>query len=324
MKYPKLQHRMRVEIKEDSNTYEIYNLITGLCLGVDEPIARLAKHLDGETSPYEILSDYNKEEVDEILEEMNEYKLFDNKRLIIDSWSKIYLVLWIPAKKKVNKTFIKKINQIFPVVSILTMILGIISIFTFDNYDAVEMPSIIKFLLSGYLGIIIILALHEIGHIVGGLNTKSEFVEAGFCLSYLLPQGYVYSVDYNDESKWKSIQSTLAGIEMQCLVGGIILLLATNIPSLFCYMIYIFGLNLIMMFNNLAMISGLDGLAAILIVLGLDEDDYEKRSIFKEGKELIRTKGINGWWEIYFILFMKLAKLMGGLSIILLIILVFG
>ena len=187
----------------------------------------------------------------------------------------------------------KAINAALPVVSVLIFA---ISIYLMKSTGAVTGYQFNWWLY--YALIVLSLALHELGHLVAGLAYGYKISDTGILLLGIIPFGaYVAHENKKDATKAEKIQFALAGVEVNLLIAGICLLLATQSYQWSLTMFSVANVNIILAGINLLPASGLDGEAALSAVFGVDSiSEVAKKWLLDKNrrKKLLRF-GFSGY-----------------------------
>lgn len=238
------------------------------------------------------------------------YSLFETMGLIRKSGNLIvgatnYHALYIPNKKK-SQSIIPKIFNFL-------MLCFCIPVFLFGLYRVILLDVMITFnhfLIGNLGGVICGVTLHELAHAMAALSYGGCWFEAGIMWGGLLPGAYVLVDDSNIKNILKRVQINLAGIEMNLLLSGILLMLISysfHYSLLYEWkdaMFYAVIQNVVQAFLNLSFIEGLDGECAISLLLGKDSVvKNAKKNILcifekKLRKRFFRKRGINGMADI--------------------------
>jgi putative peptide zinc metalloprotease protein len=124
-----------------------------------------------------------------------------------------------------------------------------------------------------YLALLLILFLHEMGHVIAAKRYKINASEMGVGLYLILPVLYVnlneiWKLDY-----WKRIKINLSGVAVQLVIGAILFSLYSFTKSNF--LLSLFHLNFVIICLNLVPFSRLDGYWVISDLLGTGNLDRE-------------------------------------------------
>lgn len=187
----------------------------------------------------------------------------------------------------------RALNATLPTVSILTFAIGV--------YVTASKGAESGYNFSWWLYyalIVLSLALHELGHLVAGLAYGYKISDTGILLLGIIPFGaYVAHENKKDATKAEKIQFALAGVEVNLLIAGICLLLATQSYQWSLTMFSVANVNIILAGINLLPASGLDGEAALSAVFGVDSiSEVAKKWLLDKNrrKKLLRF-GFSGY-----------------------------
>lgn len=142
------------------------------------------------------------------------------------------------------------------------------------------------------------LALHELGHLIAGLAYGYNISDTGILLLGIIPLGaYVAHEDKKDATKAEKIQFALAGVEVNLLIAGICLLLATQSYQWSLTLFSVANVNVILSGVNLLPASGLDGESALSAACGIDSISEVARKWLanKKRRQKLLRAGLPGY-----------------------------
>lgn len=174
----------------------------------------------------------------------------------------------IPIKNGESKhrRLYQRLNAALPVVSILMFVLGIcLALCHFDmDSDNVNCWLFCAMVLASVL-------LHECGHLLAGMACGCQCSELGILLLGFLPVGAYVAINEDKEvGKRGKVQMYLAGIEMNLLIAGVCLILASFNTDLSFTMLMCAGVNIQLAVINLLPAAGMDGEQALSTLCGVD------------------------------------------------------
>lgn len=177
-----------------------------------------------------------------------------------------FILFPIANRMQASRLVFKAINAALPAVSILIFAIGIYATAS-EGED-----SGYNFSWWLYYGLIALsLAFHELGHLVAGLAYGYKINDTGILLLGIIPLGaYIAHEDKKDATKAEKMQFALAGVEVNLLIAGICLLLATQYYQWSLTMLSVANVNVILAGVNLLPASGLDGESALSAVCGIN------------------------------------------------------
>lgn len=295
MSYPMLVNWVDVRIvNKDKVVFK--NRLFGNSHTLDIYTAWFAGQLDGKRNPYKIDRRLSNEDVDELLYELDDMDLLRERRVLLKTFAEIYLTVWIPHITSALRVLAHIVNSLL-IVSWLPML--IISNFVFWNnimYFSDEYMYI-----GIIIGIIIGMIFHEFGHMCAGLDYGGNIFELGVFVKYLLPGAYVFMDTSNIKSQLKKVQIDAAGVEMNFLLAGIFLLLSLCSETLSGLCVGISYANIFLSAINLMFIDGLDGIAIIGELLGVESLVDKSRKIIKckRKKRKIAKNGLSLIGKVY-------------------------
>ena len=150
-----------------------------------------------------------------------------------------------------------------------------------------------------YYGLLICsVALHEVGHLVAGLAYGYKISDTGILLLGIIPIGaYVAHEDKKDASRSEKVQFAIAGVEMNLLIAGICLLIATQYYPLSLVLVSVANINVVLAGINLLPASGLDGESALSAVFGVNSiSEVAKKCLLnKKRRQKLLCSGFSGY-----------------------------
>lgn len=293
MQYPK-HNRYLVFEKISEDLINIRDCLENEEWEVEEKYANFLKALDGNTDPYEMDSDLNRETVMEFLFEAKMEGLLDSgKRTKTMGLGSVLFSLWYPTVGGVHRMLGKMWNRLLMITWIPFLILGG-HIWLNESWQYIEWE---------YGGIALYLVLfvlsmffHEISHAAACAGYGGQFFEMGVMLHVFLPGAYV-AIDFeNIKSKFKLTQIHAAGIESNFAWAGILLCaLKLEIFDSFA-LVWAAALSVLMGIVNATLIAGVDGFWIWQDILGCRDMCYKAFCLLldDEGKSFLRKRGING------------------------------
>ena len=210
------------------------------------------------------------EEDKELKEELKKYHIIRTSRFVrergaINRWI-VFPVGRIPPKVR---AVLWLINTFLPLLSLLMLAIGLMMQFCcpvdFEmNWDWAAY--IFLFLVS--------ICLHELGHFIAGAANGYGVSDVGILLLWVIPIGaYVACYERNGvepAGKKAKIQFSLAGIEMNLLIAGVMLIIGVLVPAFFVTSLMVAAENGWLAFINLLPSRGLDGESALSALCGVE------------------------------------------------------
>lgn len=256
---------------------------------IEPEVARFLRKLDGKTNPYRINSSFSKSEVKQILEIADELFLVRKSKTVIKTFGSLYRTLYTVKPNKKRRTYCRALNAILMLLWLPVLLVGIKIFLSGYNrnlsFDYITLGSIVS--------IIIGMFLHEFGHGVSTICYGGKVFEMGIKIG-LLPGAYVFSDDTNIKSAINRIQTLAAGVEMNFMFSGVLLVLTVCLPQFagFCFGGAVTNISIGLL--NLLFVEGLDGQKIVCELLG-DPDLFNKakRALFisKERKRILKEGG---------------------------------
>ncbi len=261
-------------------------------------IARFSRQLRGQ-DPFLLADQYSRADIQEMLDSLEDFGLLRHSRVWGKRKGNISYTLWIPRRVRTH-SFAPKILNYLLLVSFLPILALGIWLFSNHIWDVLLDYNTLTYFAGLPFGLAVGIILHEAGHFTAARCYGAYVFEAGAGLTHYMPCFYVVIDDTPVKRVLQKVQIDLAGIEMNLLVTGIMLLLASTTGSAG---IFFFGAamsNSIMCLMNCLGCFGLDGMNVICELLGAKSAAFTAREIVgkKELRQGLRRKGITGAAEL--------------------------
>ena len=283
MKYPFVSNAIKVVSKTD-NEYKLYHCLTEIELVMDKDDYDFMMKLDGVTDPYSLSED--EEYVTDFLAYLESERIIRDGRVLTDSFLAL-VALWWPKEENWLKKNAPMLNRLLICMSPLCFFLGIyIAVFTAGSDTSFLIWKGIA------LGLILGVFFHEIGHGIAALAYGGKVFEFGVGIRYCFPMAYTLMDTTRIHSRAKRAQILLAGVEMNFLLAGILLML-TRIHSSFILQMAAF-FNVVLAIYNLSGSVMVDGFGIIMELLGVKViGEVKLKSLLSLPK--VSLKGIHKW-----------------------------
>lgn len=261
-------------------------------------IARFSRQLRGQ-DPFLLVDQYPSADIQEMLNSLESFGLLRHTRVWEKRKGNISCTLWIP-RSYISHSFAPKILNYL----LLTLFFPILTlgIWKFSNHiwDVLLDYDTFTYLSGLLYGLAVGFFLHEAGHYTAARCYGAYVFEAGVGVTHYMPCFYVMIDDTNVKRMLPKVQIHLAGIEMNLLIAGVVLLLASTTESAG---VFFFGAaisNFITCLMNCLGYFGLDGMNVICELLGAKSASFTVREIVrnKELRQRLRRKGITGAAEL--------------------------
>lgn len=263
-KYP-LAANYLIYTRRAKDSIYVRNVVTEDVAELDESACRFLKGLDGNTDPV-ILGEKYGIDVEEAMDffEFNNLLRTDGRKLSCFPMENL-TTCYVPAVKRARSIVPKLINFSLLLMWCPVLLLGI------HCYMNKGFPLSERYILIGLLfGFMIAFILHEAGHAISCLAYGGYFFEAGLSLSFWGIGAYAM-LDYSKiRSMLKKVQISVAGAEMNLLLGGVFLILASFSPMLSGFFQTSALVNIALGVSNLSCVYSFDGCTAMLDLLGLE------------------------------------------------------
>ncbi|MBQ3291218.1 MAG: hypothetical protein IJH43_02425 [Mogibacterium sp.] len=258
---------VRVGFNKSSSAYEFRNYLTGMEGTMTPACAYFLSQLDGTRNPLEIGEElgWSDRKTAEVLVDMLSDGIVRDSRVLKvggDGSSNLFMfTLWTPKWMKPPKalryfsmTVLSMIFILFIPAIIAGTVLCIMDPVTSEDFHFSLM------ILTSILSIF----LHEMGHLMAGVTFGANIYEAG-----LFPGGaYVMIDDQRLPGKLQRAEISAAGIEVNLLIAGICMIIASTMNNRDAWIMAI--ANLCLAITNFAPISGADGNELLGALMGFD------------------------------------------------------
>lgn len=266
-KYPMLCNWVKLETNSPNETV-IKNRVTDEEFVTDqgERFISFLRKLDGKNNPYEIDSQYSRKEVMAILNQLKEYGLLRESRVLDKQKGSIkYALFFFHQMEGRQHRVATNMHCLLYLFCIPVFIVGIVLMY--QCLPDIESVSVLGLIIGAFIGVI----GHELGHCLGTIAYGGTVYEVGVSCDFIFPGFYILSTKA-ECSRLKSAQISAAGIEANLLISGIFLILTamdTTVTDLF-FSASITNLTLGMI--NLLFINGLDGSEIISDLFGFESN----------------------------------------------------
>lgn len=278
-KYPCMSNWVTLR-RADNGGIIVRNCAINEEMELSEREARYLKSLNGDRDIYKIKG-FSYDECMEYYEHLNENLLIRDSGRIVDLDGAHIYTLYIPNRKSTNSIIPKILNLLLMITFFPVLIYGV---YLFIHYGVnLGEDNFFLNLIFGYiLGIGVGGALHECAHACASLSYTGRFFEAGVMMTGFMPGAYVMTDETNIDNILKKGQIHMAGIEMNLLLAGVMMILMVKVNWLSgckMAMFYIMTQNIFIALFNIIFADGLDGEHAISSLLGGPIVDAAKANI---------------------------------------------
>ncbi len=261
MQYPMLKNYLEYEEDEEGSVI-VSDYLQGYAYTISPDTYSFAKKLNGSRNPHTIPG-YTSQERRAMLRELRETKLLRESRVLEKHFGTIYYTLLYDHLNE-RLGFLSKIwNYLLMILFLPVLAIGCFCYVTTETtFEGSTFFGFIFGLLSGVL-------LHEFSHGAACICYGGVVHETGVMITSFVPGAYVLIDTDNIKGRFRKIQVSAAGVEMNFFLGGFFLILASYLP--FSAFFFTAGFeNIVLGLLNLCFISGLDGAAIIGSLLGED------------------------------------------------------
>lgn len=271
---------------------------------LSEREARYLKSLNGNRDIFKIKG-FSTDECMEYYEHLDECLLIRDEGRTMELEGALIHTVYIPNKKSTNSIIPKILNFLLLVSFLPVLGYGIYLVFDKGVYFGETDSFLINMVLGYGLGIAGGVLLHEISHATACLSYGGKLFEAGLMTKGIMPGAYVLIDDYGIDSRLKKAQINMAGIEMNLLIAGVMMIMMVKVDVTSCLfrykiaMYYIAIQNIFGALLNISLAEGLDGEHTISSLMGASVVDAAKANILqmttrKNRKEYFSKTGITG------------------------------
>ena len=214
-----------------------------------------------------------------MLPKLRKYGIVTTSRLVRDGGLNRLVLFPIVSERIGGRALFRLVNRLLPSVSFLLFSIGVFLMRGSGMPDADDVS-----LAAAYALLFGCIALHEAGHLIAALAYGYDITETGLLLIWLFPIGaYVAHLQPEVGRRREMIQVSLAGIEGNLLVTGIMLTCAAMFPSASATLRFSSNLNMLIALANLLPMEELDGEEALSALCGVE-------SIYNTALAAMRSK----------------------------------
>ena len=174
----------------------------------------------------------------------------------------------------------KMFNKLLPFATVLLFAMGIVLMLNVKRRVSFGFDFPFHLIL-----VYVSVALHELGHLTAGIAYGYHITDAGVLLLWRVPiGGYVAHDENKHVTDLQRMQFSLAGVEMNILMAGILLIAAAASSRLSLTFVSAANVNVVLaIVNGLIPSFGLDGESALSALLGV-------KSIYELSKKWLKGK----------------------------------
>ena len=303
MKYPIISNWIRFKRMPDQDAYFVRNYILETENIVPAEKMRYAKKLDGKTDPYSIRGRKSISEVRVLLNELEDMGVIRTDHGSVSVEDGIHMRTVVRTKNEKYKRSISQIlNYLLMVSFIPILILGIyvymnVGVIKYHNLSAlgrfVRDHTNLCIWICNFVSLICGGIFHEFCHGIACRAYGGRVFEYGV-MFHIFPGLYTMMDDTKVKSKLQKVQILAAGVEGNIVVAGGFLLLSGVFPELKGILIVGAGVNLALVCLNMLALDGTDGMYILLLLLGIESEDFEEikqLTKVKNKSELLKAEG---------------------------------
>lgn len=279
MKYPMLANYLLFQKTEDGE-YIVEDILNDEKLIISGDMLAFAKQLDGKTDPMKIAQKMGctRSQVLNMLQDLDAFQLLRYSRVLEKSFGNWLYTVWIMHKNSVVLRFLAFCLHILVVLSFLPVFIA--GLYVFSEQSALLND---RYLFLGlFAGTLFGALLHEIAHACAAYGLGGYIFEIGLGILHFIPAGYTLLYVENIKSRLRRFAVYAAGIEINFLLAGIFLLLASYIENLNNFFFNAAIANIWFGALNLICFENTDGTRMLEIILGADD-------LLSDVKKIIHT-----------------------------------
>lgn len=283
MKYPMIANYLLFEENQDG-TYTIIDRLKYSAFEVSQEVAAFAVQLDGKTSPLSIVRrmncGLNGTDAYKMLDFLEELGTIRHNRILKKSFGTVYYSLFIVRHHTDKfKKGARVLNFFLKILWLPVLLFGLFSYIT-GSYTNVQT---LLAILGGCVSLIVGGSLHELSHAGACHGFGGTVFEFGVHIDHFLPGVYTF-IDYSNITDIKKLIRIIAsGIEMDFLLSGIFLFLASQIEAISSFAFGFALINSISGMSNCLFLGGSDGTKILECLLETDD-------IFIRARKIIHSK----------------------------------
>ena len=295
MKYPTLANWIRFKrVSEDE--YEIVDLLHDKITKADVYTVWFIRQLNGKRNPYRIDRTKSKADVDLLLDKLETKEIIRDRRFLSKNILQTLITVWKP-----------RITPNLRLVSFFINFLMLVSFLPLILFSAAYFILFVNDISFGYIifgsisGLLVGLALHELGHMVACLAYGGRVFEVGVGINFFLPCAYVLMNESHIKKRMRKAQVSAAGIEMNLILASICLIMAVHIEIFSGFLLGAAIQNIFLAFLNLTLIDGFDGMSIMNEILGADcvVEKAKRVTKSKRLKKRLKKDGTSGYATIF-------------------------
>lgn len=238
----------------------------------------------------------------ELIDRMKEADLITTSRFVRGNDRYNYIIVSPIGKGALwAREVFKSINSVLPWLAAFAFLTGLV--IRVLNDTGIEGP--FRFYWTFPIVLLGVL-FHEYGHYLSARAYGHRIRSTGLVLLGIMPIGaYVESGGKRPAAKREELQQVLAGIEMNILLSGILMILSVIIEAISLLLIIAAAANMVLAVSNMIPTAGQDGEKALSVVLEVDSiyDLSKEWMTDPEKRHKVLHSGIYGYaWALLFTL----------------------
>ncbi len=262
-KYPRINNWLSFSLL-NGEEYEVRDYLNEKTYVLDRRLARFAMRLNGKRNPYLISRYLTKREVASYLDALDKHNLLRRSSILSASVLELYNTIWIPKHQGKNFQATGTLNLLLLCCFAPILLIGIL-VFMSSEPKLSGSHTVLS-LLTGYIGGAV---LHELAHANACLAYGGRVFEIGALFRLPFVGAYVLMDESSIKCRMKRVQVNAAGIEMNLLLAGVLLLVASLTKRNSGFYFNMALANAITALLNLLLIQGLDGEHIMSDLLGI-------------------------------------------------------
>lgn len=312
-KYPNLNSWVIVE-SESENTVHLRDLLFDEEYLFPAWIVGFIKKLDGKTDPYTIDSKLSRKVVDTIIQYLDEESLIYWGKWRHFGTGTITRPIIVVREKHYTRALARILNMVLACLWLPCLLTGGIA---FAHHPHIGDLSSLQYYMVGVVIVLFAGLLHELAHAMASFAYGGIVVEMGVQVMWVFPGFYVAMNNDPIPHRLQKIQTHAAGVEMNLLLAGVGLLLASKGGVLEGVSFVFAVINTVLGLLNLTFFDSFDGCKIMGDLMG-DEDciGVAKSIVFKQKKRRkVCRRGINGYLYVVNAVILLLSQAVGLLLI---------
>lgn len=230
---------------------------------------------------------------DELIRKLKKAGIIQTNRFVWSGLINQFVIVPVVRPDKHMCQYFCILNKLLPKAACLLLVAGIFCKILIPGNSDAEMSWFI-YCISIFLSI----SMHELAHASAAIAYGEEVSNVGILLLGILPIGAFVCCNEHACSRKERLQISLAGIEMNLLIGGVSLILSCLIPEMELTCFVIAALNIGSAVFNMIPTSGMDGEGALSAIFDVENfGKTAKECLYNRKKrEQFMRGGVKGFF----------------------------